>query len=94
MSAKNDSFLQVDEIVRIYTYSKYLDRNVRWVLFILAEYINGRQPAKKFDSGQPARIAQAELGRYFYTDALTPFSESRANFTLEAKGLNASRFPS
>ena len=39
MSAKNDSSLQIKEIVRIYANSKYLDRNVRWVLFILAEYI-------------------------------------------------------
>ena len=39
MSAKNDSLLQIDEIVRIYANSKYLNRNVRWVLFILAEYI-------------------------------------------------------
>ena len=38
MSAKNDSLLQIEEIVRIYFSSKYLDRNVRWVLFILAEY--------------------------------------------------------
>ena len=40
MSAKNDSLLQIEEIVRIYANSKYLDRNVWWVLFILAEYIN------------------------------------------------------
>ena len=39
MSAKNDSLLQIKGIVRIYTNSKYLDRNVRWVLFILADYI-------------------------------------------------------
>ena len=39
VSAKNDSLLQKEEIVRIYPYSKYLDRNVRWALFILAEYI-------------------------------------------------------
>ena len=38
MSAKNDCLLQIEEIVRIYANSKYLDRNVRWVLFILAEY--------------------------------------------------------
>ena len=38
MSAKNDSLLQIEEIVRIYAYSKYLDRNMQWVLFILAEY--------------------------------------------------------
>ena len=38
MSAKNDSLLQIEEIVRIYANSKYLDRKVRWVLFILAEY--------------------------------------------------------
>ena len=38
MSAKNDSLLPIEEILRIYTYSKYLDRNVQWVLFILAEY--------------------------------------------------------
>ena len=38
MSAKNDSVLHIEEIVRIYSNSKYLDRNVRWVLFILAEY--------------------------------------------------------
>ena len=31
-SAKNDSLLQIEEIVRIY---KYLDRNVRWLLSIL-----------------------------------------------------------
>ena len=39
LSAKNDSLLQIEEIVRIYAISKYLDRNVQWVLFILAEYI-------------------------------------------------------
>ena len=39
MSAKNDSLLQIEEIVRIYVNSKYLDRDVQWVLFILAEYI-------------------------------------------------------
>ena len=76
MSAKNDSFLQIGEIVRIYAnskylecekarnnmcftdrndmtiavkvalnpsttnqQSKYLDRNVRWALFTLAEYM-------------------------------------------------------
>ena len=39
MSAKNDSLLQIKGIVRIITNSKYLDRNVRWVLFILADYI-------------------------------------------------------
>ena len=39
MSAKNDSLLQIEERVRIYSNCKYLDRNVRWVLFILAEYI-------------------------------------------------------
>ena len=33
MSAKNDSLLQIKEIVRIYANSKYLDRNVRWVHF-------------------------------------------------------------
>ena len=38
MSAKNDSVLQIEEI-RIYANSKYLDNNVQWVLFILAEYI-------------------------------------------------------
>ena len=36
MSAKNASLLLIEEIVRIYANSKYLDRNVRWVLFILA----------------------------------------------------------
>ena len=36
ISAKNVSLLQTEEIVRIY--SKYLDRNVRWVPFILAVY--------------------------------------------------------
>ena len=41
MSAKNDSFLQIKEMVRIYSNSMYLDRNVRWVLYILAEYILG-----------------------------------------------------
>ena len=40
MSAKNDSLLQIEEIVRIYANSKYLDKNVRRVLFILAEYIS------------------------------------------------------
>ena len=39
MSAKNDSLLQIKEIVRLYANSKYLDRNVRLVLFILTEYI-------------------------------------------------------
>ena len=39
MWAKNGSLLQIEERVRIYAISKYLDRNVRWVLFILAEYI-------------------------------------------------------
>ena len=39
MSAKNDSLLQIEEIVRICPNHKYLDRNVQWVLFILAEYI-------------------------------------------------------
>ena len=39
MSAKNDSLLQMKEIVRINANSKYLDRYVQWVLFILAEYI-------------------------------------------------------
>ena len=39
MSAKNNSLLQIEEIVRIYPNYKYLDRNVQWVLFILAEYI-------------------------------------------------------
>ena len=28
MSVKNDSLLQIEEIVRIYANSKYLDRNV------------------------------------------------------------------
>ena len=36
---KNGSLLQIKEIVRIYANSKYLDRNVRLVLFNLAEYI-------------------------------------------------------
>ena len=39
MSAKNVSLLQIEGIVRIYTNSRYLDSNVQWVLFILAEYI-------------------------------------------------------
>ena len=39
MSTKNDSLLQIEEIVRIYANPRYLDRNVQWVLFILAEYI-------------------------------------------------------
>ena len=39
MSAQNDSLLQTKEILRIYANSKYLDRNLLWVLFILAEYI-------------------------------------------------------
>ena len=39
MPAKNDSLLQIADIVRIYANSNYLDRNVQWVLFILAEYI-------------------------------------------------------
>ena len=38
MSAKNDSLLRIEEIVKIYANSKYLDRDVRWVLFILAEH--------------------------------------------------------
>ena len=38
-SAKNDSLFQIKEKVRIYANSKCLDRNVRWVLFIFAEYI-------------------------------------------------------
>ena len=38
MSAKKDSLLQIAEIVRINANSKCLDRNIRWVLFILAEY--------------------------------------------------------
>ena len=40
ITAKNDSLLQIKEIVRIYDNTKYLDRNVRWVPFILAEYIS------------------------------------------------------
>ena len=40
MSAKNGSLLQIKKIVRIYANSIHLDRNVRWVLFILAENIN------------------------------------------------------
>ena len=39
MPTKNDSLLQIEEKVRIYANSKYLDRNVRWTLFILAAYI-------------------------------------------------------
>ena len=39
MSARNNSLLQMEEMVRIYANSKYLDKNVLWVLFILAEYI-------------------------------------------------------
>ena len=39
MAGKNDSLLQVEEIFRVYDNSKYLDGNVRWVLFILAEDI-------------------------------------------------------
>ena len=39
MSAKND-YYRKKEIVRIYANSKYLDRNVRWLFFILAEYIS------------------------------------------------------
>ena len=38
MSAKIGSLLQIEEIIRICANSKYLDRNVQWVLFILAEY--------------------------------------------------------
>ena len=33
MSAKKDSLLQIEEKIRIYANSKYLDRNVRWVFF-------------------------------------------------------------
>ena len=33
MSAKNDSLLQIEEIVRIQANSEYLVRNVRWILF-------------------------------------------------------------
>ena len=40
MSAKNDFLLQIEEIVRIYADSKYLDRNVLWALIILAWYIS------------------------------------------------------
>ena len=39
ISAKNDSLLQIDEIVTINANSMYLDRNVLWVLIILAEYM-------------------------------------------------------
>ena len=39
MLTKNDSLSQIEEIFRIYANSKYLDRNVQWILFILAEYI-------------------------------------------------------
>ena len=39
MSAKNDYSFQKEKMVRIYANSKYLDRNVRWVLFTSAEYI-------------------------------------------------------
>ena len=38
MSAKNDSLLQIEEIVIIYANFRYLGRNVRGVLFILTEY--------------------------------------------------------
>ena len=38
MSAVNESLLQTKEIVRIYADSKYRDRNIRWVVFCLAEF--------------------------------------------------------
>ena len=38
MSAKNNFLIQIEKKVRIYANSKYQDTNVRWVLFILAEY--------------------------------------------------------
>ena len=47
MSAKNDSLLRIEEIVIIYDNSKYLDRHVRWVLFILAEYRNTASGCKR-----------------------------------------------
>ena len=33
MSAKTDSLLQIEEIIRIYANSKYLEGNVQWVPF-------------------------------------------------------------
>ena len=48
MSAKNDSLLQIEEIIRIYANSKYLDRNITWILFILAEYIMSKYWGKKY----------------------------------------------
>ena len=58
MSAKNDILLKIEEIVIIYANSKYLDRNVRWILFILAEYINFPSRARKtsHDFSQPSQI--------------------------------------
>ena len=38
-SAKNDSLSSADETIRFYDNSKHIDKTVRWVLFILAEYI-------------------------------------------------------
>ena len=32
--------------------------------------------AKSFDSCQPARIAQADMGRYFFDDALSPLFQN------------------
>ena len=48
MSAKNDSLLQIEEIVRFYDNSKYLDRIVQWLFFILAEYISSDYFVNKY----------------------------------------------
>ena len=70
MSANNDSLLQIKEIVKIYANLKYLDRNVRWVRFILAEY-----DFQRLQEHQQISLALLDIQRkpLTHSHTVTPF---------------------
>ena len=72
MSAKNDFLLQVEEIVRIYANSKYLDRNVHWVLFILAEYSYNKPPIGFVMIAQ--NLIQCHMFKTMYESLISTFA--------------------
>ena len=93
MSAKNDSLLQIEEIVRIYANYKYLDRNVRWVLFILAFFFFGNFCFNPY-ALSTSRIDGLEFVKAlpdnkFWTSKLKEFADD--NFRFDENGTKLSK---
>ena len=70
LSAKNDSLLQIEEIVRIYANSRYLVRNVQWVLLVRLSINTSRKVIYIYIERERERERETHTHIYIY---LNPF---------------------